>query len=71
MINVEFNQNKKQKSFPKLMISNDGQIVLFIIQSIGTVVYSNSNNCKVGYYSNAWNMDIYNDFDGEITLKNE
>lgn len=67
-------QQKKNKSFPKLMKRKDRNydyIVLFIDESRGTVVHSNSSlGCSVGYHSTSWDMKFFEDFEGKITLSN-
>lgn len=65
------------KSFPKLMILNSthpysGRIVLFTEERKGTVIRLSVNEdyLTVGYFDTKWNMDIFSDFSGTITLKN-
>ena len=69
---VEVKQNKTEKDFPKLMINNEGMIVLFEEKGVEMVLEKPLNNTyAVGYYSNAWNTVNFKDFDGEITIKND
>tara|TARA_R110000822_G_scaffold76214_2_gene183162 strand:+ start:187 stop:405 length:219 start_codon:yes stop_codon:yes gene_type:complete len=60
----------KDKSFPKLMIADDGQIVLFASQEVGIRITSN-NSFSTGTISNVWIMSAFKDYNGEVTLKNE
>lgn len=46
-------------------------IVLFTSSTKGTCVMSEHPNYKVGEYSNGWAIDNFNQFYGEITLKND
>ena len=57
-------------NYPKLMVDEDDMIVLFDEYQEGFVVRTKSgyNLC---YYSNAWDMQEFTDYNGEITLKNE
>lgn len=46
-------------------------IVLFISDKCGTCLIDESGSNKIGYFSERWDMDLFNKFDGEITLKND
>jgi hypothetical protein len=67
-LKVEVNK-KEVKSYPKLMESG-GLVVLFMAASKGTVLLGGSVYQPVGYYSIIWDMDIFKNFEGEITIKN-
>lgn len=57
--------------FPKLMKSNNSSlIVLFKSKNSGTVIVE-GNTWKVGRTSGDWVMDFFEDFTGELTLKND
>ena len=59
----------KVKEFPKLMVSNDGQLVLFASEGRGVAL-----NCvcaEVGRYYIDWLVLSFKDYEGEVTLKNE
>ena len=58
------------KSFPKLMIDEDDIIVLFSSNSEGVIIQGNKYY-TFGWYSKAWFMDNFKDYNGEVTLKNE
>jgi hypothetical protein len=61
------------KSFPKLMTASDGLIVLFIREKSGTVIQdeTQSEDWKIGEYSERFDMSQFKDYEGEITLRNE
>lgn len=67
-------KNKKSPSvtpFPKLMISNGGNLVLFKAPSRGTLVSpSKTNNEEAGHTSDYWAMSGFKDFHGKVTLSN-
>lgn len=57
--------------YPKLKIAKEsGLIVLFSAPEKGTCLRENSTY-KIGYYASDWCMGCFDDFDGEITLKND
>ena len=57
--------------YPKLKIDRrSGLIVLFSAPEKGTCVRENSTY-KIGYHASDWFMDCFQDFHGEITLKND
>ena len=67
-----------EEGFPVLMESlNDGLVVLFESENCGTVVSlgKNVDDLKIGYASNAFiscsRKDIWEKYEGEITLKNK
>lgn len=62
---------KKEKPFPKLMVTAEGMVVAFKDKGIGGIVYSVSDCEPVGYISNTWIMKNFTDFNGSITLSNE
>ena len=55
-------------SYPKLMISTRGTIILMIADKKGTIL--NLSNHSLGKYHETWNMDELNDFVGSVTLSN-
>jgi hypothetical protein len=70
MIEVEIN-TEKDNEYPKLMISKDfGHIVLMDAPKRGVNIREGSNYI-VGYFSEHWNMDCFEDFTGTVTLKNK
>lgn len=58
----------KGNSFPKIMISGD-TIVLFTKPCIGITI-ANCDDYSVGSLSSGWDMDMFSDFYGTITLEN-
>jgi hypothetical protein len=60
----------KEKSFPKLMISEESLIVFFTSKRVGVAMTSNKEY-RIGKISSYWDMDGFKDYNGEITLKNE
>ena len=62
---------KPVKSFPKLMISfNNEVIVLMIKKDTGTIVYSIDSSFPIGRMSNNWDSR-FRDYDGSVTLSND
>jgi hypothetical protein len=62
-------------SFPKLMESNDGRIVL-MLEATGKGVRIDNKEDNLGDYagfdeSDKWSMEEFEDFEGSITLSNE
>jgi hypothetical protein len=57
------------KSFPKLMISNDGLIVLFTSKQVGVAINSNKE-WRTGELGRSWDTKDFKDYNGEVTLKN-
>jgi len=55
--------------FPKLMISEDGLIVLFTKPGLGIVLHEGGLN-SFGEYDNRWGMNYFRDYDGTLTLSN-
>lgn len=68
---VEVKNKVNEVKYPCLMESNLEQIVLFVSNKIGTLVYVGNSTCEVGDYSEQWHMPSFEPFDGEITLKND
>lgn len=64
--------SKKKQNYPKLMISNDNDfVVLFTDRGHGFVVHSSKGDREIGFVSVDWNMNIFEDFNGDLTLRNE
>lgn len=70
-------KNTETPRFPKLMISNTGDVVLFSEEGAGMVVYGpigydeDEDRYNEGYYCETWLMDRFKDFNGEIKLSNQ
>lgn len=69
MIKAVVNENKKAAKFPKLMVSNHGEVVLFLREKVGTSVTGVLT--QKGHFSETWIMGRFQDFHGTITLSNE
>jgi hypothetical protein len=64
------NQSAK---FPKLMMSICGskEIVFMVKEKTGVVIFSEpSSEYRIGYCGASWNMNVFKDYDEQITLKN-
>ena len=65
-------KEKAKPSYPCLMKSEYGTVVLFSDEGVGTVVGDSENSpFELGTYYNDFNMDIFEYYNGEITLKND
>jgi hypothetical protein len=60
---------RKDIPYPKLMTAKEGLIVLMIKPKCGVVIAASSYS--IGYYSDAWNMNCFRDFEGSVELQNE
>ena len=65
--------NPEQKTpFPKLMIAQNGLLVLMTDSEKGIVALQGEASChKIGTYREDWAMDGFADFKGSVTLSNE
>lgn len=64
------NKNKFTKRYPMLLIDeNEECVVLMTDDNIGTVVYSNSDEWKLGDCQQ-WDIDEFSIFNGTIELSN-
>lgn len=65
-------KEKAKPSYPCLMKSRNGTVVLFSDEGVGTVVDNSENSPhELGAYYKDFNMDIFEYYNGEITLKND
>lgn len=72
MIESTIEKDNNEISYPCLMESHSGRIVLFMAASAGILLKQGANtDPDRGYYSKTWNMDNYEPFNGTITLKNK
>lgn len=62
---------KEQTTYPRLMISNFGRVVLFSEQDKGVVINYSEDPGEVGYYGDSWTMREFSDFIGTVELSNE
>lgn len=63
-------------TFPRLMVSKKGAVVLFHSATSGLVVGKGPDSMhKVGFYCTNWapatNVDTWSDYTGSITLEND
>jgi hypothetical protein len=73
MINVTIDDKKKGnvKPFPKLMRSENGQIVFFLKPGEGTLLYRVKNGLvDVGEFVNNWATGNFTDYNEPITIQN-
>lgn len=70
MVKTAIKITEKDSEFPKMMIGDDGQVVLFSCTGIGVVVTSGGED-ELGEYSEYWEMDRFSDFTGSVTITNE
>ena len=64
---------KDKLKYPKLMVSKlEGTVVLMYSKTSGIVV-GNTGDCQseIGYYSEFWDTNCFEDFDGTVELSNE
>lgn len=54
---------------------DNGDVVLFTVSGVGTIVYSDprrlESEWKFGYNSKNWNMINFKPFNGTVTLEND
>jgi hypothetical protein len=69
---------KSYRPFPKLMIDVDGDIFYMLQESdgrpgrgSGVLIHANSMNTRTGIYSSSWDLQLFQDFEGAITLSND
>jgi len=67
----EKRQKVKKESYPRLMISTTGTIVLFYAPWSGTCLRAGEPIESVGAYSTNWDMERFSDFEGTVELKND
>ena len=56
--------------FPKIMVNNTGLTILFFTPGIGTVLALGNSVWEVGYIGYDFDMDLFHDYTGTITLEN-
>ena len=57
-------------SYPCLMLSTEGRIVLFNKSGCGVVVSAKGTAFPLGHYSDDWYMPHFKPFNGSVTLEN-
>ena len=64
-------ESKEEKPFPKIMKSSvTGKVILFQSPGKGVLVHGHSGAANIGEFHGYWEMSGFQDFDGEVTLKN-
>lgn len=67
-------ETTKGNEFPKLMINLPSEGIVLMISSNGSVgkgmVVRKGNYTSVGDYIENWNMEIFTDYEGSVTLTN-
>ena len=79
MITTEVKGYKTSERFPMLRMLKStttdnpgrGTIVLFTDDTTGTVVHSIFGGMSLGFYADDWTAGNFEDFCGELTLKQE
>lgn len=73
-MNSTKNEKKKNKAilFPCLMTTKNGCVVLFTNYRFGTVVNvgMDGNKYTLGEYHDTWEMTMFDEYNGEVTLSN-
>ena len=62
---------KEKFSYPKLMISDNGCIVLMNKPNEGTCIVRGNTSNLVGNHYTGWIMSNFEDYAGTVTLENE
>lgn len=75
-IEVKEKEENKTEEFPCLMRYTDIDVVLLLSETngfcyVGVVVADSANNYGVGTYSDEWEGDSLEPFNGSITLSND
>lgn len=56
-------------TYPLLLENKDfGIVVLFTANRIGMVVYSETSDKPLGYYSKGWQMDYFETYYGAVSI---
>ena len=58
-------------SFPKLMSADNGMIVLFSEEQVGTIVRGSPGSEPIGYYSKIFAMSCFTDYKAIVELENK
>ena len=71
---VETRVEVSKKDYPKLMVYNkkdNGFIVLFLKERVGTVIRDDEQTHGTGHYYDKWVMEVFKDFEGELLVSND
>jgi hypothetical protein len=62
----------KPVSFPKLMTTKSGTIILMTSKTQGAVIHEDTGGIHpLGYYSSSWGIQNLFDYEGSVTLSNK
>lgn len=61
----------KEIGFPKLMVTKEGLIVLFYMNSVGTVISDPKKSHGVGYHTEHWGMHDFIEYVGTLEITND
>jgi hypothetical protein len=59
---------KTEKTYPRIMTTASGSVVLMESEECGTVLRKDIHN-GVGHYSECWKMSLFKDYHGTITFE--
>jgi hypothetical protein len=68
MLSVIIDQTLVQPNYPRLKISDSGQIVLFTDECVGTLLVPGKTSLDRGHYSSMWAEHRFVNFYGSVTL---
>ena len=72
MITAKIKERKKEvNDFPKLMKSNNSDLIVLFTSEFNGVVLVEGSTWSVGRVSDNWSMSGFIDLKGELTLKNK
>lgn len=61
-----------ERGYPKLRVApSSGLVVLFTGFTTGTVIDPGRSVHDVGYHGHTWTREVFEDFTGKVTLKND
>jgi len=64
------NGEDKGMELPKLMVGEEGQVVMFHDYGKGIVVVSSVDIQPIGHYATNWYMPQFKDYNKPVTIKN-
>lgn len=67
---ITISESKRRINFPKLMISDNGLIVLMKNNGIGVVLNKGASSNEIGTLREDWVMQYFRDFEGDLILSN-
>lgn len=69
---VKRGDDTQKIDYPCLMMSRvSGNVVLFTSKGKGMCVHKGDSGWNVGCYTELWDMNAFNPFNGTVTLENE